>query len=225
MSVDQKIIERISKLLALAAGTSSIHEAESAERQAMELMRKYMISASDLQAQRYVIQQHDTRWHRIPGWASLLMHTICSFVGVYDLYITGRADADVRARELMRWKRKVRSGWPEVRVTSVTAGVGARELGEPVEVRAVVDLGTLSPDGVEVSLLHGPVDLEDELHAVTATTMVLEGPEDGPALVRYVGTISPAAAGDFGYTVRVAPAHDDLTGFAELGLVAFASVP
>ncbi|MEZ4701660.1 MAG: DUF2786 domain-containing protein [Rhodothermales bacterium] len=98
MAIDQKIIERISKLLALAAGTSSVHEAESAERQAMELMRKYMISATDLQANRYVIQQHDTRWHRIPGWASLLMHTICSFVGVYDLYITGRSEADVRAR-------------------------------------------------------------------------------------------------------------------------------
>ncbi len=98
MTVDPKIIERIGKLLALAAGTSSVHESESAERQAMELMRKHMISPADLETSRYVIQQHHTRWHRIPGWASLLMHTICAFVGVYDLYISGNAESRVRAR-------------------------------------------------------------------------------------------------------------------------------
>lgn len=98
MAVDPKIIERISKLLALATGTSSVHEAESAERQAMELMRKYMVSPADLHTRHYVIRQEETRWSRIPGWASLLMHAICSFVGVYDLYLSGRSEDRVPAR-------------------------------------------------------------------------------------------------------------------------------
>jgi hypothetical protein len=101
MTVDPKILDRISKLLALAAGTWSAHEARSAERQAMALMERHMIAASDLETSRYVIERHDTRWYRIPGWASLLMHAICGFVGVYDLYLSGDSYRRVPARWIL----------------------------------------------------------------------------------------------------------------------------
>jgi starch phosphorylase len=132
-----------------------------------------------------------------------------------------RADHDTRARHLVRWKRKVALAWPEVSVTSVTEGGGARELGQPLEVSATIDLGPLGPADVEVQLLHGAVDLDDELRSVTPTPMTHAGAVDGSPLQRYIGTLAPDTAGEFGYTVRVIPAHEDLTSFAELGLIAF----
>ena len=63
--------------------------------------------------------------------------------------------------------------------------------------------------------------IDDELRSVTPTTMAHAGTVDGSPLHRYTGTLAPHSAGEFGYTVRVIPSHEDLVGFAELGLVAF----
>lgn len=133
-----------------------------------------------------------------------------------------RADGDARARQLVRWKRRVSVAWPEVAVTAVTEAGGAHELGDGLEVTATIDLGPLDPSDVEVQLLHGPVDLDDELRSVAATTMTHAGADDDSPRHRWVGSLVPGHAGEFGYTVRVTPAHEDLPHFAELGLVAFA---
>ena len=46
---------------------------------------------------------------------------------------------------------------------------------------------------------------------------------EGPAgTLRYRGTFSCSRAGRYGFTVRVVPAHSDLTSAVELGRVAWA---
>ncbi len=94
------------------------------------------------------------------------------------------------------------------------------DLGATRQVDATVDLGELAPEDVTVQLLHGPVGQGDELvePAVVPMTLVEQSPTGG----RYHGELQPDAAGRYGFTVRVLPAHPDLAQPVELGRIAWA---
>ena len=123
------------------------------------------------------------------------------------------------ARELAAWRASVTSGWSGVRVSHVeSVGVGdAPQLGTPLTLRAVVELGGLSPDDVEVQAAYGRVDEADVLHEPTFVQMRLQDQVDGQ--YRYGGVVPLDRTGAFGYTVRAWPHHPLLAGPAELGLV------
>ena len=82
------------------------------------------------------------------------------------------------AAELAAWKKRVRAAWPAVRVEHVeSSGVGdAPEVGDTLSVRAFVALGDLTPDDVEVQLVHGVINSEDVL--VDTTVSVAAGRGD-----------------------------------------------
>ena len=93
----------------------------------------------------------------------------------------------------------------------------APQLGTPLTLRAVVELGGLSPDDVEVQAAYGRVDEADVLHEPTFVQMRLQDQVDGQ--YRYGGVVPLDRTGAFGYTVRARPHHPLLAGPAELGLV------
>jgi glycogen phosphorylase len=96
-----------------------------------------------------------------------------------------------------------------------------RLLGAGFTVRAVVELGELDPDEVEVQVAYGRVDDADELAAVGLATLKQNGPRTGDGWV-FEGEVPLATPGAFGYTVRVVPRHPGLVAASELGLVAWA---
>ncbi len=125
------------------------------------------------------------------------------------------------AAELAAWKKRVRAGWDDVRVEHVeSSGVGdAPQIGTTLTVRAFVSLGELSPDDVDVQLVHGVTNSEDQLvDAATDSLPVGESYQGGRH--RFDGTVTLARSGAFGYTVRVVPRHASLVSPAELGVVA-----
>jgi starch phosphorylase len=125
------------------------------------------------------------------------------------------------AAELAAWKKRVRAGWDDVRVEHVeSSGVGdAPQIGTTMTVRAFVSLGELSPDDVDVQLVHGVTNSEDRLvDAATESLAVGESYQGGRH--RFDGTVTLARSGAFGYTVRVVPRHASLVSPAELGVVA-----
>jgi glycogen phosphorylase len=125
------------------------------------------------------------------------------------------------ARELADWKARVRGDWPRVRVDHVESH-GVREVpqvGDELAVRAYVSLGGLTPDDVEVQVVHGRVTEADVIESFTAAPLALaETYEAGRAA--FAGTVRLEASGPFGYTVRIVPSHEGLASVAELGLVA-----
>jgi starch phosphorylase len=129
-------------------------------------------------------------------------------------------DGYAGARELAAWTARVRSGWPAVRVAHVeSSGVGdAPELGQHLEVRAVVELGALSPDDVRVQVAFGRVDEDDQLVEPVYTDLGLVDQLDGSW--RYDGVVLLERRGAFGYTVRVLPKHPALVSAADLDLIA-----
>ncbi len=171
-------------------------------------------------------------------WLEMVRHTLKSLGPkvlatrqvrdyVRDLYApaarTARAlNSDFAgARELAAWKLTVREAWPSVHVEHVeSAGVGdSPEVGADVTVRAFVALGSLSPDDVEVQVVHGRTTGDDEITDSTVSVMrVVEGYEGNRH--RFDAEVALARSGSFGYTVRVVPRNDALASIAELGLVA-----
>jgi starch phosphorylase len=107
-----------------------------------------------------------------------------------------------------------------VTVSHVESGgvADAPELGQRLELRAVVDLGRLSADDVRVQVAYGPVDDDDELSEPEFADLALAEQSEGAW--RYEGAVPLDRRGAFGYTVRVLPKHDSFASAAELDLIA-----
>jgi len=160
---------------------------------------------------------------------------------VADLYEPAAVAADElsaerhrRAKDLAAWKRRVVDGWSDVSVGEIVSDSQAADLGSNRRVSADVVLGALSPADVDVQLVHGAVGPTDELTDTSIVTMDMRADataDEGPppaagrstaAVHRYEGSFTCERAGNYGFTVRVVPAHPDLSTFAELGRVAWA---
>ncbi|WP_088281965.1 alpha-glucan family phosphorylase [Kineosporia sp. A_224] len=168
-------------------------------------------------------------------WLEMVRHTLASLgpkvlasrmVADYvtRLYVpaadAARAMTPDAAKALAGFTSRVRRHWPAVRVDHVESdGVSdSPQVGDEVVVRAFVSLGELTPDDVEVQVVHGRVTPSDTLvDTVTATLRHAETYEAGRH--RFDGTLTLRRTGAFGYTVRVLPRTDLLAGPAELGLV------
>jgi starch phosphorylase len=131
------------------------------------------------------------------------------------------ADGYAPARALSEWKRRVVLGWDTVEIAGVTSETGSAELGTGRNVWVQVRLGQLTPDDVEVQLLHGPVGAGDELVDPTVAPLAFAGYGDD-GLATYDGGFSCVQAGRYGFTVRVVPANPGLTSPVELGRVVWA---
>ena len=115
----------------------------------------------------------------------------------------------------------MRTEWHSVRVDHVeSSGIGdAAQVGDRLAVRAYVSLGSLSPQDVDVQVVHGHVTEADVIDEFAAEPLVLaESYEAGRHA--FAGEVSLTTSGPFGYTVRIVPRHRGLASVAELGLVA-----
>ena len=135
--------------------------------------------------------------------------------------IARRLDADdAAAVDLAAWKKRVKDGWPDVRIEHVeSSGVGeSPALGSRISLRVHASLGTLTPDDVDVQVLHGRVAADDVLHHPSIASLAhAEEYEAGRHL--FEAEVALAKTGPFGYTVRICPKNALLASSADLGLV------
>jgi starch phosphorylase len=132
------------------------------------------------------------------------------------------ADGNARAKALAAWKARVVASWANVHVDTVESEDGVGDLGGSRQVEAVVALGGLSTDDVEVELVHGPIGLSEEFVTPEVAPMTNGGHADAEGHFHYTATFALDRAGRYGYTVRVVPHHADLVTPVELGIVAWA---
>jgi starch phosphorylase len=141
---------------------------------------------------------------------------------VTNLYTPAAASThavtDGGAAALASWKRKVRAAWPGVAVDHIESLDGDQiEVGSKIHVSALVRLGELSTDDVEVQLITGRMDSDEQLYEPRVNPLPTGVEVDG-GLLRYEGWVEARRAGVIGYTVRVVPHHPLLADAAELGL-------
>jgi glycogen phosphorylase len=125
------------------------------------------------------------------------------------------------ARELAAWRARVVRAWPGVSVVRVDAEEGVGSIGDHRDVRVVVDSGELTAEDLQAELLHGPVDADGAMRDVTVERM-LDGGAGSDGTVEYHGRMRTGAAGEYGFAVRVVPAHEHLASPHELGLATWA---
>jgi glycogen phosphorylase len=127
------------------------------------------------------------------------------------------ADDAARARALAAWRRRLATAWPEVRIEAVQADDAVAEIGQERTVAAGVELGELGPGDVRVELLHGSVGADGTLLDPEIVAMEVAG-EDAGGVLRYRGSLTCRASGEYGFAVRAVPAHPDLFTWADPGL-------
>ncbi len=154
---------------------------------------------------------------------------------VLELYVpAGEAAERIAAndfaggRELAAWKQSVSGGWGDVHVVHVESGglAAVPQVGDELQVRAQVQLGSLDPEDVAVEVVWG-TSKEGDVLTDTATLelepLVDDGDADGAdSATTFAGTVALARSGSFGYNVRVVPKNPYLASAAEMGLVAIA---
>jgi starch phosphorylase len=124
------------------------------------------------------------------------------------------------AKGLVEWKRKVRTGWNEVKILSVTVENDKLRAGDSAPVEAVVELGSLAPSDVSVQLYVGPVDADRNLIEAHSVPLALEGSYgETPGAFRYRGELPSDRSGRLGFTVRVLPHNPNAVLPHELPLV------
>jgi starch phosphorylase len=170
-------------------------------------------------------------------WLAMVRHTLVSLAPkvlanrmvadyVEQLYIPATASARALdsgfgpAKELAQWKAHVRSAWKDIRIDHVdSTGVGdTPALGASMAVHVYVSLGSLSPQDVQVQVVHGRVRDEDELVETEAEALVLIETYEG-GRHHFAGEVTLDTSGPFGYSVRVLPNNSHLASVAELGCV------
>ncbi len=125
------------------------------------------------------------------------------------------------ARDLAAYRRRITDEWPSLHVNHVeSSGVSdAPQIGESFHIRAFVSLGTLRTEDVDVQVVYGHVDANDQLtNTATSSLSPIEVYEGGRH--RFETDLKIVRTGPFGYTVRIVPKHPRLETPAEFGLVA-----
>ncbi|MGA7362605.1 MAG: alpha-glucan family phosphorylase [Candidatus Dormiibacterota bacterium] len=112
------------------------------------------------------------------------------------------------ARERAAWWSRIRRDFPQTRVSARAIsqeGVGESQAeGDEKVVEALVELGQLPPEDIQVELLHGPIGADGRLISPSVASMVKDQPHSNGSH-RYLGTIVLGTAGEYGFTVRLLP--------------------
>jgi len=130
-------------------------------------------------------------------------------------------DSFERAKDLASWRQKIMTGWADISVEEVTADDGIEiPVGEQLEVKARVHLGSLAPEDVTVEAYYGRLDSEGEFAERETTPLKMVETLDGVYV--FQGTVPCSKSGRFGYTVRVMPSLERLENRFAMGLVTWA---
>ncbi len=123
------------------------------------------------------------------------------------------------AVDLADWKNRVRSAWPGVRVGFVEVLLpDTAQLGDEVTVSSAVHLNGLEPGDVQVQMVFGRVDAEDNIRGGHIVRLSPVAADDGGGY-RFAATEPLRVSGSVGFAVRVVPDNSLLASPEELGLV------
>ncbi len=107
--------------------------------------------------------------------------------------------------ELAHFKRRLREHWAGITIEQVDAPISkALMVREHLDVNAIVNLGELTADDVQVQIYTGPADADGRIVQGHSAMMICRE-ELGDGRHRFNGTIPTNTSGRFGFAVRVVP--------------------
>ncbi len=128
------------------------------------------------------------------------------------------------AKELTAWKGNILQNWNSVKLVNTDLnGAASRQLfvGEELPVKAEIDLGSLTPEDVEVQIYFGPLENNNPQNNATVV-MSPESRKSKNGFYRYSGNVKCSRSGQQGYTIRIVPKHALMIHPFELDVVYWA---
>lgn len=126
-------------------------------------------------------------------------------------------DGGAGAREVARWKERVRAAWPQVTIERCDAPVARIAYGERVRIEVSLALAGLAPQDVAVELLLLGSRSRDGVPRALSLTPAAAMGADGRW--HYTLDLAPRLCGKIDYRIRAYPAHPLLTHPFETGLM------
>jgi len=127
--------------------------------------------------------------------------------------------AGTAARDLARWRERMRAAWPQVSVRSSVRAEGPVPVGSDVAVEALVRLGPLSVDDVRVEVVAGVLNGDGGLSPRAVVEAAHQGSAGGEE--RFVAVVPAAESGRLACAARVVPLRPDGAGAEPSFLVAW----
>ncbi|MFN2226108.1 MAG: alpha-glucan family phosphorylase [Anaerolineae bacterium] len=135
------------------------------------------------------------------------------------------AEEQRRAKALAAWKTGLGEQWGQIRIGRVwteRANGSDLKVGDQLQVQAEIYLGELKPTDVAVQLYYGPLDASNLIvNGRALPTLIAQSKGKGKYI--FAGAIPCRTSGQHGYALRILPAHEDLGGPFEMGLVLWGS--
>lgn len=115
------------------------------------------------------------------------------------------------AKDLARHVRLLREKWGGVSIDDVQTEIGAQvPIRSTVGVKALINLGGLSPEDVRVQVFHGAVSSTGDLTSGRPTDMEPTSKPNGHGQTMFGGDFTVSRSGRNGFSVRVIPREDRL---------------
>jgi glycogen phosphorylase len=139
-----------------------------------------------------------------------------------DRFYTLTANNYAPAKELAAWKQNLGDRWYNIKIKDVEVSSDSDiQVNQTVEVKAAIDLASLTQDDVQVELYQGVIDANGEIINGVPVVMAFQG-GDSYGLSNYTANITYTASGLQGLSLRVLPKHKYLTNAYEPRLIAWA---
>ncbi len=126
------------------------------------------------------------------------------------------------ALDLADWKTRVEKLWPQVQIIADKASNPLNEKnfisGETIPIHASVSLGSLLPSSVKVQVYYGGIGKNNSIENPEIIDMKLDE-KTGEGTYRYSANITLYEGGEYGYTFRVIPYHEDLMNSFDMALI------
>ncbi len=129
-----------------------------------------------------------------------------------------------KVKLLADWKEKIKSTWSEIRLIKLNTFEFPKHIfvGEEFQITAVVELGSILPEDVEVQIYYGPVEKQNDPGNNSSVVLTPSRKKTDEGYYIYKGKIKSLTSGQQGYTIRVLPKHPLLLNPFELGVVYWA---
>jgi glycogen phosphorylase len=122
------------------------------------------------------------------------------------------------------WRDNLEKAWKQVKVRSVEIPKQQVKVGSDLDIHAVVDLGSLTPNDVRVQLYYGELTTRGEIGETGEAIDMQAGTKASDGSYQYTGHLTYQTSGERGMSVRVLPYHPYLRTSFLPGMITWAAV-
>ena len=145
------------------------------------------------------------------------------YMPVYRTLLTMTEDDLKHGLDYAAWRSNLERAWHDIEVQSVNISEAQVKVGKEFAVEAVVKLGTLSPDDVQVQLYYGQLNNHGEIGMDGAAVDMESISANGDGTYKFAANILYNTSGERGLSVRVLPSHKLLSTPFQPGLITWAT--